>query len=125
MCISTEFTYQRAYHDKAQGGDLVNYLRCQKARRKRYASGEERRGTLAQRIGIGPRPRVVERRSRYSLACELASRNSVVLTQALICLLRPHRRQCHTLTFDSDKKFAERAFIADCLSAKVYFARLY
>ena len=49
ICISTEAIYQRAYRDKAQGGDLVSYLRCQKARRKRYASGQERRGTVSAR----------------------------------------------------------------------------
>lgn len=35
MRISTESIYQRAYRDKAQGGDLVSYLRCQKVRLKR------------------------------------------------------------------------------------------
>ena len=152
MCISTESIYQRAYRNKAQGGDLVSYLRCQKVRRKRYASGQERRGTLAQRIGIEQRPRVVdqrsrigdwegdtvigknhqgvlvtlvERRSRYTLACQAASRHSAGVTEAVITLLRPHRRQCHTLTFDNGKEFAEHAFMAQCLSAKVYFAHPY
>ena len=150
--ISTESIYQRAYRDKAQGGDLVSYLRCQKVRRKRYASGQERRGTLAQRIGIEQRPRVVdqrsrigdwegdtvigknhqgalvtlvERKSRYTLACQVASRHSAGVTEAVIALLQPHRRQCHTLTFDNGKEFAEHAFMAQCLSAKVYFAHPY
>lgn len=152
LCISTESIYQRAYRDKAQGGDLVSYLRCQKVRRKRYASGQERRGTLVQRIGIEQRPRVVdqrsrigdwegdtvigqnhqgalvtlvERKSRYTLACQVASRHSAGVTEAVIGLLRPHRRQCHTLTFDNGKEFAEHAFMAQCLNAKVYFAHPY
>ena len=152
LCISPESIYQRAYRDKAQGGDLVSYLRCQKVRRKRYASGQERRGTLAQRIGIEQRPRVVdqrsrigdwegdtvigknhqgalvtlvERKSRYTLACRVASRHSAGVTEAVIALLRPHRKQCHTLTLDNGKEFAEHAFMAQCLSARVYFAHPY
>ena len=152
MRISTESIYQRAYRDKAQGGDLVSYLRCQKVRRKRYASGQQRRETLAQRIGIEQRPAVVdkrsrigdlegdtvigknhqgalvtlvERKSRYTLARQVSSRNSAQVTEAVITLLRPHRRQCRTLTFDNGKEFAEHAFMAQCLSARVYFAYPY
>ena len=152
MCISTESIYQRAYRDKAQGGDLVSYLRCQKVRRKRYASGQERRGQLSNRNCISLRAAVVEqrsrigdwegdtvigknhkgvlvtlveRKSRYTLACQVASRHSPGVTEAVIALLRPHKRQCHTLTFDNGKEFAEHAFIAQCLSARVYFAHPY
>lgn len=152
LCISTESIYQRAYRNKAQGGNLVSYLRCQKVRRKRYASGQERRGTLANRVGIEQRPAVVdqrsrigdwegdtvigknhkgvlltlvERKSRYTLACQLSSRHSTGVSQAVIELLRPHKRQCRTLTFDNGKEFAEHSFMAHCLKAKVYFAHPY
>ena len=84
----------------------MSYLRCHKARRKRYASGQERRGTLANRIGIEQRPAIVaqrkrigdwegdtvigknhqgvlvtlvKRKSRYTLACQLASRHAIAL----------------------------------------------
>lgn len=152
ISISAESIYQRAYQDKAQGGDLVSYLRCQKVRRKRYASGRERRGVLKNRIGIEQRPSVVEqrsrigdwegdtvigkghkgvlvtlveRKSRYTLACQLNSRHSAGVTQAVIELLRPHKVHCKTLTFDNGKEFAEHEFIARCLRAKVYFAHPY
>lgn len=152
ICISHECIYQRAYQDKAQGGDMVSYLRCQKVRRKRYASGQDRRGMLKNRTCIEQRPAVVdkrsrigdwegdtvigkdhkgvlvtlvERKSRYTLAAQLDSRHSVGVTQAVIELLRPHRAQCKTLTFDNGKEFAEHEFIAQCLRAKVYFAHPY
>ena len=152
ITISPESIYQHAYRDKAQGGDLVSYLRCQKVRRKRYASGRERRGVLKNRIGIEQRPAVVdkrsrigdwegdtvigeghqgvlvtlvERKSRYTLACQLSSRHSRLVTAAVIELLRPHKAQCKTLTFDNGKEFAEHEFIARCLQAKVYFAHPY
>jgi IS30 family transposase len=152
ISISAESIYQHAYRDKTQGGDLVTYLRCQKVRRKRYASGQERRGVLKNRIGIEQRPAVVdkrsrigdwegdtvigkghqgvlvtlvERKSRYTLACQLDSRHSTKVTPAIIALLRPHKAQCKTLTFDNGKEFAEHEFIAQCLQAKVYFAHPY
>jgi len=152
LSISTETIYQYAYADKAQGGDLVGYLRCQKLRRKRYASGQQRRGVLKNRVGIEHRPAVVdskerigdwegdtvigggrkgvlvtlvERKSRYTLAHPLRSKHSAGVTQAIVDLLRPHRQACKTLTFDNGKEFAEHEFIADCLKAKVYFARPY
>ena len=150
--ISAESIYQYAYADKAQGGDLVTYLRCQKLRKKRYASGHERRGVLKNRIGIEHRPAVVdlkrrigdwegdtvigkghkgalvtlvERKSRYTLAHPLPSKHSAGVTQAIVDLLRPHKKVCKTLTFDNGKEFAEHAFIGDCLGAKVYFAHPY
>ena len=152
LSISTEAIYQYAYANKAKGGDLVGYLRCQKLRRKRYASGRERRGVLKNRVGIEDRPAVVdskkrigdwegdtvigggrkgvlvtlvERKSRYTLAYPLRSKHSAGVTQAIVDLLRPHRQACKTLTFDNGKEFAEHEFIASCLEAKVYFARPY
>jgi len=152
LSISTESIYQHAYADKARGGDLVGYLRCQKARRKRYASGRERRGVLKNRVGIEQRPAVVqtrtrigdwegdtvigqgrrgvlvtlvERKSRYTLASPLISKHSAGVTQAIIDLLRPHRAACKTLTFDNGKEFADHGFIAQCLRARVYFAHPY
>ena len=44
--ISHECIYQHVYEDKRAGGKLIALLRCQKSRRKRYGSGQERRGTL-------------------------------------------------------------------------------
>ena len=62
--ISHECIYQHVYQDKAQGGSLVSLLRCQKVRKKRYASGQERRGVLPNRVSIEQRPAVVDQRSR-------------------------------------------------------------
>ena len=68
---------------------------------------------------------LIERKSRYTLACPLKSRHSPGVTQAIIDLLRPHKEKCKTLTFDNGKEFAEHEFIAKCLEAKVYFAHPY
>ena len=61
--ISHETIYHKIYADKAQGGHLWRSLRCQKKRRKRYASGRDRRGQIPDRRSISERPDAVERRS--------------------------------------------------------------
>jgi len=62
--ISHECIYRHIYDDKRTGGDLVKHLRCQKVRRKRYASGQERRGTLKNWVSIEQRPAIVDERSQ-------------------------------------------------------------
>ena len=44
--ISHEAIYQHVYADKRDGGDLYSNLRSNKQPRKRYASGQERRGVI-------------------------------------------------------------------------------
>lgn len=150
--ISHECIYQRVYKDKATGGNLVQHLRCQKPRRKRYGSGQERRGSLKNCVRIDQRPKVVqersriadwegdtvigrgqqgvlvtlaERKSRYTLAAPLPRRTSAAVGQAVIDLLRPHKQRCKTITFDNGKEFADHEFIGKCLNAQVYFAHPY
>jgi transposase, IS30 family len=47
---SVETIYQHILRDQRTAGDLYRHLRCQKTRRKRYASGRERRGRIANRV---------------------------------------------------------------------------
>jgi transposase, IS30 family len=149
---SKESLYLRVYADQAAGGNLGQYLRCQKVRRKRYGSGQERRGVLRNCTRIDQRPKVVdkrsriadwegdtvigcghqgvlvtlvERKSRYTLAAALPRRTSALVGQAMIDLLRPHKERCKTITLDNGKEFADHEFVARCLQAKVYFAHPY
>ena len=62
--VSHETIYQHVYADKAQGGSLWKHLRCQRKRRKRYASGKSRRGQIIGRRPIAERPASVETRSQ-------------------------------------------------------------
>ncbi|SIO25193.1 IS30 family transposase [Nitrosomonas cryotolerans] len=150
--ISHESIYLHIYADKRRGGDLWRHLRCQKPRRKRYASGQERRGTIKNRIGIDERPVIVEqksrigdwegdtvigknprgalvtlaeRRSRYILAARVLDKHALGVTAAVTRLLRPHKGKCYTMTFDNGKEFAEHQTIAAELNADVYFAHPY
>ena len=60
--ISHETVYQRVYDDCT--GQLKQHLRCQKKRKKRYASGANRRGQIPNRRGIEERSAAVETRNR-------------------------------------------------------------
>ena len=150
--ISHESIYQHIYRDKAQGGDLASYLRCQKVRRKRYASGNERRGQLKDRVCIEQRPAIIEARqrigdwegdtvvgrghtgvlvtlvercTRYTLVRHLPNREAAPVSAAILAMLRPHKAQCLTLTFDNGKEFADHVFFGNCLEADVFFAHPY
>lgn len=150
--ISHETIYLHIYSDKRLGGDLWRHLRCQKPRRKRYASGQERRGTIKNRVGIDERPKIVdqknrigdwegdtvigknhrgalvtlaERKSRYVLAAQVPGKHAPGVTAAVTRLLRPHKRKCHTVTLDNGKEFAGHETIAAELNADIYFAHPY
>lgn len=150
--ISHETIYLHIYADKRAHGDLYRHLRCQKPHRKRYGSGQERRGTLKNRISIDERPVIVEekerigdwegdtvigkgqkgalltlveRGSRYTLANMLPSKHAEGITAATVDLLGPLKGKCHTLTFDNGKEFAGHESMAKQLKMAIYFAHPY
>lgn len=150
--ISHETIYRHIYDDKRTNGDLWLHLRCQKPRRKRYGSGQERRGTLKNRISIDERPAIVEKKerigdwegdtvigkcqkgalltlteraSRFTLASMLPSKHADGITAAAIDLLSPHKGKCHTMTFDNGKEFAGHEIMAKKLRMAIYFAHPY
>lgn len=150
--VSHEYLYRRIYADKAKGGGLWRYLRCQKMRRKRYGSGRQKRGRIPNRTGIEARcPRVesrsivghwegdtvvgrnhkgflvtlVERRSGLGLVQRVRSKSAGVVSSAIIEMLKPYHQMVRTLTFDNGLEFAGHAKVASSLDCKVYFARPY
>lgn len=147
---SVERIYQYIYQDKANGGDLHKHLRCQKKRRKRYASGQQRRGQIVGRRDIDERPAVVEERSRFGdFEGDTVVGNKhkgVLLTFAdrktRLCVIRPHKNRrapliasssikalkpydVHTVTYDNGKEFARHNEVAEALNIDVYFAKPY
>lgn len=152
QCISHETIYLRIYADKRAGGDLHTHLRCQKKRRKRYASGRSRRGHIPNRVGIEHRcPRVedraiighwesdtvigrshkgalvthVERKSRFTKIRKVKRKTASEVSAATIELLKPYAELVRTLTKDNGLEFASHATVAKALNAKVYFAHPY
>jgi IS30 family transposase len=121
-------------------------------RRKRYASGQERRGTIKNRVSIDERPAIVaqktwlgdwesdtvigknhkggmvtlaERKSRYVLAGHIHSKHAAGVTAVTTRLLTPYKDKCHTITFDKGREFAEHEKMAAELKADIYFANPY
>ena len=147
--ISHETLYQHIYADKDAGGALWRNLRCQKKRKKRYASGVERRGQIVGRRPIHERPAnvelrrtvghwegdtvigaghkqaivtLVERKSGYAVLMKVNHKTSELVSSAVIKKLEPIRDRVKTITFDNGKEFAEHARIDEALGSKTYFA---
>lgn len=150
--ISPEWIYQYIYADKAAGGELHTHLRGQKPYRKRYASGQDRRGQLKDRVSIDERPAVVdqrkrlgdwegdtiigggrrgalvslvERKSSFTLIGKIARKTAEQTRDAATGLLEPIKELVHTLTLDNGKEFAYHDEIAKSLEADIYFAHPY
>ena len=147
--ISHETIYRHVYADKAAGGLLWKQLRCQKQRKKRYASGQDRRGQIVGRRPISERPAfieeraqvghwegdtviganhkqaivtLVERKSGYALIRKVTNKTSELVGNAIIEELKPLSCLVKTLTFDNGKEFADHQRI-DCeLQSTTYFA---
>lgn len=149
--VSPEWIYQYIYADKEAGGTLHQHLRCQKKRRKRYASGHERRGQIPHRRDIDERPAEVEDREQVGhwegdtvvgknhkgSVLTLVERKSLLVRMALLadrkadsvteaikeCLGKTRHR--HTLTVDNGKEFAGHVEVERALGTQIYFAKPY
>ena len=147
--ISHETIYRHVYADKAAGGSLYQQLRCQKKRKKRYASGRDRRGQIVGRRPISERPQhiearsqvghwegdtvigahhkqavvtLVERKSGYAVIAKVINKTADLVSSAIISKLSPMAPLVKTLTFDNGKEFAEHARIDAALNSITYFA---
>jgi IS30 family transposase len=148
--VSHETLYQHVYADKTQGGTLWKNLRCQKQKRKRYASGRDRRGQIPNRRPLSERPAhvegrkqvghwecdtviganhkqaivtVVERKSGYAVMAKVSNKTADLVGQAIIKALRPFEARVKTLTYDIGKEFCGHALIDEALKSTGYFAR--
>ena len=150
--VSHEWIYQHVIADKRAGGELWTHLRCRKKYRKRYGSGQERRGQIPNRISIEARPTVVdeksrvgdwegdliigkdhkgavvtlvERKTRFLVAQAVPSKEADGVGRAIVKSLQPHQPVCKTITFDNGKEFTNHEEMASRLGADIYFAHPY
>lgn len=148
--VSHETLYQHVYSDKAKGGKLWKNLRCQKQKRKRYASGRDRRGQIPNRRPLIGRPAhvegrkqvghwegdtviganhkqaivtVVERKSGYAVIAKVQNKTADLVSEAIVNRLKPFGSKVKTLTFDNGKEFCGHAMIDEALGSTSYFAR--
>lgn len=149
---SHERIYQHVYANKASGGVLYKHLRCQKARRKRYGGGRDRRGQIPNRRGISERPKIVEQRTRigdweadtvigkqesqaivtvverktgFLVARKVRRRTAENVRDAIIEEFSGIGVLVKTITFDNGKEFALHDDLAVAFDAKTYFADPY
>ncbi len=150
--MSHETLYQHVYADKCAGGKFWQNLRCHKKRRKRCASGRERRGQIIGRLPLSERPvyiqerkhvghwegdtviganhkgaivTLVERKSWYAVLAKAANKTAGMVSAAIVNKLQPIAIKVNTLTYDDGKEFAEHAAIDKQLGSTAYFARPY
>ena len=149
--VSPEWIYQYVLRDKQDGGDLYEYLRCQKQRKKRY-DPPDRRGQIKGRVSIDERPKVVnersrigdweadtvigkqggnvlvtlvERKTRWSVIGKAPNRTAAEVRAVIMKRLRPLSEHVHTLTYDNGKEFAFHQDIDKELKSDGYFAHPY
>jgi IS30 family transposase len=148
--VSHETLYQHVYADKTQGGTLWKNLRCQKQKRKRYASGRDRRGQIPNRRPLSERPAhiegrkqvghwecdtviganhkqaivtVVQRKSGYAVMAKVSNKTADLVGRAIIKELTPFEVRVKTLTYDNGKEFCGHALADAALNSTGYFAR--
>ncbi len=149
--VSHESIYLYIYAEKRRGGTLHQHLRSQKKHRKRY-SGKSRRGQIPNRTSIEKRPKivaakgrygdweadtivgahhkggilsVVERKSKLTRLCKLATKGAGELQAQCAALLKSLRAWVHTITVDNGKEFCEHEKLAAALQTRIYFAHPY
>ena len=149
--ISHEHIYQYVYADKRSGGDLCQYLRCQKKRRKPYGS-YDRRGIIPNQVSIDERPSIVdakrrfgdwkgdtvigrrhrgalvtlvERKSLYTIIGSVCRKTAEAVREAVVASLTPYKERVHTLTYDNGREFSDHQQMTADLEAQVYFAHPY
>ena len=149
--VSPEWIYQYILRDKRSGGDLYQYLRCQKQRKKRYGA-PDRRGQLKGRVSIDERPEVVnertrigdweadtvigkqgsavlvtlvERKTRWSMIGKAPDRTAQKVRAVIVKRLLPFASHVKTLTYDNGKEFALHQEIDKELQSNGYFAHPY
>ena len=150
--ISHERIYQHIWTDKQQGGDLYTYLRRQGKKYDKRRNGKSTRGQIKNQVSIDDRPAVVdnktrvgdweidtvigkghkgaivtivERKTLFTVAALVDSKQAGAVTTATINLLTPLIGRVHTITADNGKEFAWHETFAEALNAKVYFAHPY
>ena len=150
--VSHETIYRHVYADKAQGGSLWKHLRCQKKRRKRYASGKSRRGQIIGRRPIAQRPAsvetrsqvghwegdtvigaghkqaivtLVERKSGFALLVKVSHKSAHLVGRAIEDKFKCLGSRVKTLTVDNGKEFADHQAIDRALGIQTYFADPY
>lgn len=137
---------------KQAAGTLWKQLRGANKRRKRYGTGINRQGQIANKRSIHERPAHIERRSQvghwevdtiiganhkqaivsiverktgYVLLKKVAHKSAFDVEQAVCSMLRPFASKVKTITSDNGKEFTNHQAMAKELKVHWYFADPY
>jgi IS30 family transposase len=150
--ISHQAIYTFVAEDRLGGGALYKHLRRANKKRKKQYGSTDARGQIKNRTMIDERPSIVdaklrigdweadtvigknqkgvfvtmvERKSKFIVACPVSNKSETVVTNAMINSLHRYKNKVHTITVDNGKEFAGHEKIAKKLKAKMYFAHPY
>jgi len=150
VAVSPSSIYNFIKRDKENGGSLHKNLRHKKY--KKRTGSPDARGQICNRISIDDRPAIVdkkerlgdweadtvigkghkgvlvtlsERVSKLNLIAHVPTKHAEGVTEAIIAMLKPYKKELHTITFDNGKEFAYHEKIAEALNVETYFAHPY
>ena len=152
MSVVHETIYRYIYANKKNGGKLYKYLRHKNKKYHHRSNDYRSRGTIIDRVMIGNRPKIVEkknrigdleidtvigkdhkgalvtvvdRKSKFVLIKNVPSKEASVVTEALIEMIYPIKAITHTITSDNGKEFAYHKQVSAALDTDFYFANPY
>ena len=150
--VSHERIYQYIWQDKKQKGSLHLHLRHQGRKYRKRGHQKDNRGIIKERVSIEERPEIVEKRERFGdLEVDLIigknhnqamltindrasgvlkmrkvlSKESKVISKAIVDELEDWSPYIKTITADNGKEFADHKYVAEQLGIDYYFARPY
>ncbi|MCF6340646.1 MAG: IS30 family transposase [Sulfurimonas sp.] len=152
VSVVHETIYRYIYTNKYNGGKLYKSLRHKNKKYHCRSNDYRSRGTIIDRVMIGKRPKIVERKSRigdleidtvigkghkgalvtvvdrkskFVLIKNVPSKEASVVTKALIEMIQPIKAITHTITSDNGKEFAYHKQVSAALDTDFYFANPY
>ena len=150
--VSVERIYQHVWQDKNQKGNLHKHLRNQGRRYRKRGSAKDNRGIIPNKIMIGKRPKIVDKKERFGdLEVDLIigknhkqaivtlndrasgvlkmkkvySKKSDEVSNAINEMLKDWLPYIHTITSDNGKEFAEHKKVTEESNIDYYFANPY
>ena len=152
MSVVHETIYRYIYTNKKNGGKLYTYLRHKNKKYHHRSNDYRSRGTIIDRVMIGKRPKIVEKKSRigdweidtvvgkdhkgflvtvvdrkskFVIIKNVPTKEASVVTEALIEMIYPIKDITHTITSDNGKEFAYHKQVSVALDTDFYFANPY
>jgi len=152
VSVVHETIYRYIYANKKNGGKLYKYLRHRNKKYHHRSNEYRSRGTIIDRVMIGKRPKIVEkknrigdleidtvvgknhkgflvtvvdRKSKFVLIKKVLTKEAQIVTDALIEMIQPIKGITHTITSDNGKEFAYHKQVSAALDTDFYFANPY